>query len=114
MPPWLSLKKRPELSLWRRINPMYRESLPPSILKDIVDRCEADLQSWRRRETEANLRARIRDLPKPRDFAAALASGFGLIAEIKRKSPSLGQMKNRDVEAIARAYEQSSVVRAVS
>jgi indole-3-glycerol phosphate synthase len=93
---------------------MYREKLPSSLLRSIVDRCEADLTDWRRRESEAELDRRIADCAPTRDFAAALASGFGLIAEIKRKSPSLGTMRNGNVDAIARAYSESSAVQAVS
>ena len=51
----------------------------------------------------------------PRDFAGALtARGFGLIAEVKRRSPSMGDMRAGNVEDAAAAYEGCAVVRAVS
>ena len=51
----------------------------------------------------------------PRDFAGALtARGFGLIAEIKQRSPSMGDMRAENVVTAAVAYEASSVVHAVS
>lgn len=51
----------------------------------------------------------------PRDFAAAItASGFGLIAEWKHRSPSMGEMRAKNVMDAAAAYEKSRVVRAVS
>jgi indole-3-glycerol phosphate synthase len=51
----------------------------------------------------------------PRDFAGSLtAHGFGLIAEIKHRSPSMGDMRAGNVAAAARAYEAAPVVRAVS
>jgi indole-3-glycerol phosphate synthase len=51
----------------------------------------------------------------PRDFARALtARGFGLIAEIKQRSPSMGDMRAENVVTAATAYEASPVVHAVS
>lgn len=51
----------------------------------------------------------------PRDFAGALtARGFGLIAEIKQRSPSVGDMRAENVVTAADAYEASPVVHAVS
>ena len=51
----------------------------------------------------------------PRDFAHALtARGFGLIAEIKRRSPSVGEMSAANVADAAAAYEESPIVHAVS
>jgi len=51
----------------------------------------------------------------PRDFAGALtARGFGLIAEIKQRSPSMGDMRAENVVTAAVAYEASPVVHAVS
>ena len=51
----------------------------------------------------------------PRDFAAALtAHGFGLIAEWKERSPSMGEMIAGNVLAAPAAYENSPVVHALS
>jgi indole-3-glycerol phosphate synthase len=50
-----------------------------------------------------------------RDFAGALtARGFGLIAEIKQRSPSVGDMRAENTAAAAAAYETSRVVHALS
>jgi indole-3-glycerol phosphate synthase len=56
----------------------------------------------------------LADAPVPRDFHAALASSFGLIAEIKERSPSVGPMRAQNVAGAPAAYEESPIVRALS
>jgi indole-3-glycerol phosphate synthase len=53
------------------------------------------------------LRNRVQEAQPPRDFVEAFSSGFGCIAEIKKKSPSRGLLtKDFAPEEIARDYER--------
>lgn len=94
---------------------MFLEPLPPRfVITPIVGRVRAELDEAKRGEPLADLEKRARDARPVRDFERAVAGGFGLIAEIKRTSPSMGAMRNADVADTAAAYEQSPAVRAVS
>ena len=85
----------------------------------ILDRILPDV---RRELDEARAAVPLEDIIRraaaakpPRDFAGALtADGFGLIAEWKHRSPSMGEMRAKNVMDAAAAYESSPVVRAVS
>jgi indole-3-glycerol phosphate synthase len=88
-------------------------------LKTILDEILADVRvevaAAKQAVPLAEIRARLADAPPSRDFAEALGrGGFGLIAEIKRRSPSVGPMREENVDAAAATYAASSHVRAVS
>ncbi len=76
----------------------------------MADRLETILERKRQEVAllKTGLRRRIPLHEAPRDFAAALAQqGLRLIAEIKRQSPSLGEIRGElDVEQTARAFER--------
>ena len=78
------------------------------ILKDVAKEI-ADAKAVR---PLSEVKRMISDAPPVRPFAAALRTGFGMIAEVKRRSPSAGDMRNFD--AAPAAYAKSPVVRAVS
>ena len=83
----------------------------PDVLEKICARTRADLPARKAATSEAALHARA-NADAPRGFAAALArkveaGGHGLIAEMKRASPSGGLIRQDFSPAsIARAYER--------
>ncbi|HEX4474695.1 MAG TPA: indole-3-glycerol phosphate synthase TrpC [Polyangiaceae bacterium] len=73
-----------------------------SILTAIVENTVRRVAERRGRVPESELASRIRDAAPTRSFRGAIAAGFGVIAEHKRRSPSGGPMEPSNV---ARAYE---------
>ena len=79
-----------------------------TILDRIVETKRRELRDLKSPGSEADLLARIRDLPPTRDFFAACTEPgeVRVIAEIKKASPSVGLIrKDFDPVAIARIYE---------
>ena len=80
------------------------------ILKKICDDKRRYVAAQKRAVAESDLRDRAAAAAPPRGFILALkaalrSGGYGLIAEIKRASPSQGLIRaDFDVEALARAY----------
>src|SRR5437660_340181 len=69
--------------------------MPRNILDDIVRDKRDELRRRQQATPLASLEARCRDLPPARDFEEALrprATGVGLIAEVKKASPSRGTL----------------------
>lgn len=80
----------------------------PTILDEILARKQADVAAAKERVPERELAARLPDAPPVRDFAGALAGadGIGLIAEIKKASPSAGIIREDfDAVKIGTTYE---------
>ncbi len=80
------------------------------ILETIVSRKREEIAAAKDRHSLAELERKLPEAPPVRDFVAALknAEGLGLIAEIKKASPSAGIIRaDFDPVQIARIYAES-------
>lgn len=78
------------------------------VLSEICETKRGEITAARIRTPETELRARLADVDPARDFLAALRtkSGIGLIAEVKKASPSAGLIREDfDPVEIAKIYE---------
>ena len=77
-----------------------------SVLDDIVAGVRVDLERRRTQLSEADLRAALADAPAPRDpMPHFRGAGSSVIAEVKRRSPSKGDLADiRDPAALAQHY----------
>lgn len=89
-------------------------SSAPTILDRILADVHEEVSAAKRRRSETELRSMIGDAPPVRSFPEALIKNFGLIAEIKESSPSVGPMRAENVHEAPAAYEDSPIVRALS
>ena len=81
-------------------------SVPSDVLSDIVAGVRVDLARRRAVASEADLRAALSDVDPPRDPMPTLRSpGSSVIAEVKRRSPSKGDLAEIvDPASLARQY----------
>jgi indole-3-glycerol phosphate synthase len=89
-------------------------SSSPTILDRILADVRVEIDGAKRLRSLADLRAMIADAPPVRRLDEVLESSFGLIAEIKACSPSVGTMRAENVAEAPHAYEESSAVKAIS
>jgi indole-3-glycerol phosphate synthase len=77
-----------------------------NMLDEIVAHKRTEVAAAKQKTSVDALRQRAEALPRPPDFLSALRSGrMGLIAEVKRRSPSAGVIREPfDPTAIVRAY----------
>jgi indole-3-glycerol phosphate synthase len=87
-----------------------RLQMSVNVLDEIVAHKRLEIAAAKQLRPAAELESRLVDAPAVRDFRAALQSAaprLGLIAEIKKASPSAGLIRaNFDPVEIARIYEQ--------
>ena len=85
-----------------------------SLLSDILRRTRADVEERRSRLPLSELRRRAKDMPPTRSLKQALSNGFGIIGEIKSRSPSAGEMNSRNVADALDIYNACPIVTAIS
>ena len=87
----------------------HPDSKPKNILEEIVWEKEIEVENSRKKIPLEDLKKKIRDLPKPKDFIEALKNSKSkpaLISEIKKASPSKGIIREDfDARAIAKMYQ---------
>lgn len=88
------------------------ENQPRNILEEIVWHKAVEIGRWREKVSLGALVSAAKGSPKPRDFIGAIKAATertgkpGLIAEVKKASPSKGVIQpNFDAVKIAQAYE---------
>lgn len=86
----------------------------PTILDRILADVRVEIDKAKLLRSPADLRGMIADAPPVRPLDAALGGAFGLIAEIKACSPSVGPMRTGNVAEAPGAYEESIAVKALS
>ncbi len=69
-----------------------------AFLDEILERKRTEIAAAKKLRDLGVLKRMISDAPSLRSFSSALTNGFGLIAEIKRRSPSGGEMRPENVE----------------
>jgi indole-3-glycerol phosphate synthase len=85
-----------------------------AFLDEILERKRSEIVAAKEQRDLGVLKRMIADAPPLRSFSGALGNGFGIIAEIKRRSPSGGDMRRENVEQAPAAYAKSPVVKCVS
>jgi indole-3-glycerol phosphate synthase len=87
---------------------------PMSILEAITENTRRRVAERQRGRPLAELRARLGDAPEVRSLHGAIAAGFGVIAEHKRRSPSGGASDPANLGAAYATYAETPWVVAVS
>ncbi|MEX1117178.1 MAG: indole-3-glycerol phosphate synthase TrpC [Terrimicrobiaceae bacterium] len=85
-----------------------------TILEEILEDVAREVATAKLARPASDLRARIADAAPVRSLAAALGGDFGMIAEIKERSPSVGPMRPENVGAALEVYLEQPLVRAIS
>ncbi len=88
----------------------HPDSKPKNILEEIVWEKDIEVEVARKKNSLEDLKKKIKDLPKTKDFVEALRNSKSkpaLIAEIKKASPSRGIIREDfDAKMIGKMYQE--------
>jgi indole-3-glycerol phosphate synthase len=84
-------------------------------LDEIIESTEREVDAAKKERSVRVLRRMISKAPEVNSFAGALGDGrFGIIAELKKRSPSAGEMREDNFKQAPAVYAKSPIVKAVS
>ncbi len=83
-------------------------------LDQILHQKQTELSDSQKERSIEDLKRMIRDAEPVRSFKSAISGEFGVIAEIKKRSPSMGEMRAENFSQALDAYKNSPAVKAVS
>ena len=83
-------------------------------LDQILRDKQVEVAAAKKARNIGDLKKMIQDTPPLRSFRDAIAGEFGVIAEIKRRSPSMGEMRSENFEQAPGVYARSPIVKAIS
>lgn len=85
-----------------------------TIIDEILKSKEAEIALAQRRLSLGDIKREAQKAPAVRPLRPAIEAEFGLIGEIKKKSPSMGEMRVENVSAAVEEYERNPLVKAFS
>jgi len=83
-------------------------------MDEILVRVRREIEAAKKERSRNQLEAMIANSPEIRSFSASLSKKFGLIAEIKVRAPSRGEMRDENVKEAPAVYESNALVKAIS
>jgi indole-3-glycerol phosphate synthase len=107
---WVDVRDPGVLAELERGEPKKKSYFLDQILADTKREIEAAKANF----TLADVKRMVSDAPPVRSFSSSLREGFGIIAEVKRRSPSAGEMPAKNFEVAPATYAKSPIVKGVS
>src|SRR5436190_14498902 len=90
-----------------------KPDISPTLRRILVD-TRTEIARDKARQDATELKAKVRDAIPVLSFASALSAGNAIIAELKEKSPSQGEMRPQNVADAPEEYKRSPIVKAIS
>ena len=90
-----------------------KPEISPTLRRLVAD-TRREIEQDKSRQSPERLKQMLRDAAPIISFSAALSTGNALIAELKERSPSQGNMRSQNVAEAVLAYKKSPFVKAIS